>query len=44
MYEVPVRGANYQNRSEMKQEMYSAKLPPMSLKGHRHYGALAEPM
>eukprot|EP00116_Pleurobrachia_bachei_P002804 sb/3463066/ len=44
VYEVPVRGANYQNRSEMKQEMYSAKLPPMSLKGHRHFGALAEPI
>jgi hypothetical protein len=28
----------------LKNVMMAAKLPPCSLKGHRHYGALAEPV
>jgi len=44
IYELPARGTNHADRLVLRDQLLEAKLPPCSMKGHRHYGALAEPM
>lgn len=44
IYEHPMQKATHDDMSQLKNVMRAAKLPPCSLKGHRHYGALAEPV
>ena len=44
IYEHPVQRATHDDMTKLKNVLRAAKLPPCSLKGHRHYGALAEPV
>ena len=44
IYEDPIQGATHKDMNKLKHVMNTAKLPPCSLKGHRHFGAPSEPM
>ena len=44
IYEHPIKGATHKDLSDQRNLLNSAKLPPCSLKGNRHFGAAAEPM
>lgn len=44
IYEHPVQRATHDDMTKLKNVLRAAKLPPCSLKGHRHFGALAEPV
>lgn len=44
IYEHPIKGVTHKDLCDQRNLINSSKLPPCSLKGHRHFGAAAEPI